>query len=121
MEGPSDPILHPTHYTFSTIEPIDVIEAWQLGFHLGNVLKYVARAGRKGAQIDDLKKARWYLDREIKRMDDDAAAIEEEHPESSICPQCSGTGTSRHSNRPDDYGPHTICFTCRGTGVIRRD
>jgi hypothetical protein len=117
MEGPSDPILRPRHYTFSAIEPIDVIETWQLGFHLGNVVKYIARAGRKGARLDDLRKARWYLDREIRRMDDEP----DDEPESSICPQCSGTGTSRFSSRPDDYGPHTICYTCRGTGVIRRD
>ena len=120
MEGPNDPILRPTHYTFSAIEPIDAIEAWQLGFHLGNVVKYVARAGRKGARLEDLKKARWYLDREIRRTDE-GADEPEESPESSICSQCSGTGTSRLSNRPDDNGPHSICYTCRGTGVVRRD
>ena len=68
----TDPINHPAHYTFSAIEVIDVIEAWELGFHLGNVVKYVARAGRKGSKLDDLKKARWYLDREISRLDAEA-------------------------------------------------
>lgn len=60
---------HPPHYRGDTgIEAIDVIEAWELGFCLGNVVKYVARAGRKGADaVEDLEKARWYLDREIKR------------------------------------------------------
>ena len=116
MDG--DPILRPAHYTFSAIEPIDVIEAWRLGFHLGNVVKYVARAGRKGDRLQDLMKARWYLDREIRRMDDDADLASDE-PESSICPQCGGTGTSRFSSRPDDCGPHTICYSCRGTGVLR--
>lgn len=62
-----DPINHPKHYTFGTIEVIDAIEAWQLNFHLGNVVKYIARAEHKGDSISDLKKARWYLDREIKR------------------------------------------------------
>jgi len=65
----ADPINHPAHYTFSAIEVIDVIEAWELGFHLGNVVKYVARAGRKGSKLDDLKKARWYLNREIGRLE----------------------------------------------------
>jgi hypothetical protein len=65
----TDLIHQPPHYTFSRIEVIDAIEAWQLGFHLGNVVKYVARAAHKGQQLDDLKKARWYLDREIARLE----------------------------------------------------
>ncbi len=65
----TDPINHPSHSTFSVIEPIDVIEAWGLGFHLGNVLKYVARADYKGSSIEDLKKAAWYLNREIQRRE----------------------------------------------------
>jgi hypothetical protein len=64
-----DPIHHPAHYTFGAIEVIDAIEAWGLGFHLGNVVKYVARAGRKGDKLADLRKARWYLDREIGRIE----------------------------------------------------
>lgn len=62
---PTDSINHPAHYTFSHIEVIDAIEAWELGFHLANVIKYVARADHKGRALDDLRKARWYLDREI--------------------------------------------------------
>lgn len=65
----TDPINHPAHYTFSAIEVIDAIEAWELGFHLGNAIKYIARAGRKGSKLNDLKKARWYLDREIGRLE----------------------------------------------------
>jgi hypothetical protein len=68
----ADPINHPSHYAFSHIEVIDTIEAWELGFHLANVIKYVARADRKGLPLDDLKKARWYLDREIQRREDRA-------------------------------------------------
>ena len=64
-----DPIQRPAHYTFSAIEPIAAIEAWQLGFHLGCVVKYVCRAGRKGSKLEDLRKARWYLDREIARLE----------------------------------------------------
>lgn len=58
---------HPPHYTRGGIETIDAIEAWGLGFHLGNAVKYISRAGHKGDALEDLKKARWYLDREIAR------------------------------------------------------
>lgn len=60
-----DPINHPSHYCLGGVEVIDAIEAWSLGYHLGNVVKYVARAAHKGAKLEDLKKARWYLDRAI--------------------------------------------------------
>ncbi|MFO0915321.1 MAG: DUF3310 domain-containing protein [Pirellulales bacterium] len=64
-----NPINRPAHYAFSAIEVIDAIEAWGLGFHLANVVKYVARAAHKGAMLEDLKKARWYLDREIHNLE----------------------------------------------------
>lgn len=62
---------HPQHYggRGNPYEAIKVIEAWGLGFHLGNVVKYVSRAGKKGAALEDLKKARWYLDRKIQLME----------------------------------------------------
>lgn len=60
---------HPKHYNAGRIEVIDAIEDWQLGFHLGNVVKYVARAGRKGPPLEDLKKAQWYLDRAIAKLE----------------------------------------------------
>lgn len=72
-----DLINHPPHYTASGIEPIDVIEAWKLGYHLGNVVKYLARHRHKGTPLKDLKKARWYLDRKIQRM----AKAEAKEPE----------------------------------------
>ena len=61
-----DVINHPSHYTRGKIEVIDFIEDQQLPYHLGNVIKYIARAGHKGDKLEDLKKARWYLDRYIK-------------------------------------------------------
>ena len=65
-----DLINHPPHYTFAPgFETIDVIEAWELGFHLGNTVKYISRAGKKDNILSDLKKARWYLDREIGRLE----------------------------------------------------
>lgn len=62
----SDPINHPSHYQ-GPVEVIDIIEGFGLNFHLGNVVKYLLRAGRKGDALEDLKKARWYLEREIDR------------------------------------------------------
>lgn len=68
MTPDNDPINHPSHYTFGGIEVIDAIEAWGLGFHLANVVKYVARAAHKGQELQDLKKAAWYLDRKIDQL-----------------------------------------------------
>ena len=50
-------INHPEHYRPGTYEAINVIDAWELGFCLGNVVKYIARAGLKGEALEDLKKA----------------------------------------------------------------
>lgn len=63
----NDTINHPAHYTGGKIEVIDFIEDQGLGFHLGNVIKYVCRAGLKDPdkEIEDLKKAEWYLVRYI--------------------------------------------------------
>lgn len=62
----SDPINHPAHYGGDSVyEAIKVIDAWKLDFCLGNVVKYLCRAGSKGDYLEDLKKARWYLDHEI--------------------------------------------------------
>lgn len=63
----SDNVNNPAHYKAGGIEAIDVIEAFELGHHLGNVVAYVLRADRKGAALQDLMKARWYIDREINR------------------------------------------------------
>ena len=63
-----DAVNHPSHYTRGKIEVIDVIADQQLPYHLGNVVKYVARAGYKGDKLEDLKKARWYLDRYINEV-----------------------------------------------------
>jgi hypothetical protein len=62
-----DAVNHPPHYTLGGIEVIDAIEAWGLGFNLGNSVKYLARAGRKDPSktVEDLRKALFYLEREI--------------------------------------------------------
>lgn len=62
----ADPVNHPQHYGGdTTYETIKVIEAWGLGFSIGNCVKYLSRAGKKGPALEDLRKARFYLDREI--------------------------------------------------------
>lgn len=61
-------ISNPEHYCFSKYEPKDVIREWNLNFNLGNVVKYVARAGRKGNKLEDLLKAKQYIEFEIDYM-----------------------------------------------------
>ena len=83
METPSD-VLNPDHYkrpdstgkprsrkSISNMEVIDVIEKFALNFHLGNVIKYVLRAGKKegSTTLVDLRKAHKYLGREISRLE----------------------------------------------------
>lgn len=60
-------IDHPKHYN-QGIEPIDIIESWELNFSLGNAIKYILRAPYKNNELEDLEKAKWYLEREIKRL-----------------------------------------------------
>lgn len=66
----NDPVNHPSHYTEGGIETIDFIEAKQLGFHLGNAVKYITRAGKKDPDktIEDLEKAVWYIKRYIRLL-----------------------------------------------------
>jgi mRNA-degrading endonuclease toxin of MazEF toxin-antitoxin module len=66
----SDTVNHPSHYTDGTIEVIDYIEDKKLGYHLGNAVKYISRAGKKDPtkKVEDLRKAAWYINREIKRL-----------------------------------------------------
>lgn len=60
-------VNHPSHYTqYEKLEVIDLTE--QMNFNRGNVIKYVARAAFKGSELEDLKKAEWYLKREIARL-----------------------------------------------------
>jgi hypothetical protein len=75
-----DPVEHPRHYTFGAVEVISAIEAWALPFHLACVVKYVARAAHKGKYLEDLRKARWYLDREIQRAQKAEAEAEAQMP-----------------------------------------
>ena len=62
--GKEDKIGSPSHYQHGSIQTIDVIEDWELGYHEGNVIKYLSRWKKKGG-VEDLKKALWYLQRLI--------------------------------------------------------
>lgn len=64
---PSADAVNPSHYKQGPIEVIEIIEGFDLGFHLGNVVKYVLRHKHKNG-VEDLKKARWYLDRAIEKL-----------------------------------------------------
>ena len=70
----TDAINHPSHYADGKIEVIDFIEDKGLNFNRGNAVKYIARAGKKNPakEIEDLKKAIWYLERECKRLEKQA-------------------------------------------------
>lgn len=63
-------VHHPAHYGGgdNPYEVIKVIDAWGLGFCLGNTVKYIGRAGKKDATLQELEKAKWYLDHEIERL-----------------------------------------------------
>ena len=63
-----DLVNHPPHYKVGGIETIDFIEAKQLDYHLGNVVKYISRADHKDDKLDNLKKAQWYLNRAIDNL-----------------------------------------------------
>ena len=65
----SSSVNHPKHYNSGTIEVIDAIEDWEMGFCDGNVIKYVARHKHKGKPVEDLKKAKWYLERLIQQYE----------------------------------------------------
>ena len=66
----AEKVNHPTHYggADNPYEAIKVIEAWDLGFNLGNTVKYISRAGKKDDIVQDLEKAKFYLEREIQKQ-----------------------------------------------------
>lgn len=102
----SDPVNHPAHYgaADNPYEVIKVINAWGLDFSLGNTIKYIARAGKKTTEsiIQDLKKARFYLDNKIAVLE----ATETPHASSA----------SRDMNWPNIKGMnHPICINCSHT------
>lgn len=71
QDGEPDPVNHPAHYGGASdpYEAIKVIEAWGASFNIGSALKYLCRAGKKGARLEDLRKARFYIAREIELLE----------------------------------------------------
>jgi hypothetical protein len=65
VEPQPDPVNHPAHYKVGGIETIDFIEAKKLNYNMGNAVKYISRADHKGNRLQDLEKAKWYIDREL--------------------------------------------------------
>ena len=76
MPKQHDPVNHPDHYTEGGIETIDFIEAKKLCYHLGNAVKYISRAGKKDDEVQDLRKAIWYLERKCKILNSQSTESE---------------------------------------------
>ena len=78
MKELGDPVHHPPHYTFGKIEVLNAIADWGLDYHRGNVVKYMVRAGKKDPDkmIEDLRKARFYIDRLIKLKQENRDGID---------------------------------------------
>lgn len=79
----NDIVNHPAHYTDGSIEVIDYIEDKQLGYHLGNAIKYISRAGKKDPtkKAEDLRKAVWYLERYIEKLESEEQGAPDPKPE----------------------------------------
>lgn len=73
----NDVVNHPSHYTDGKFETIEAIESWRLGYHLGNAVKYISRAGKKSkdTELEDLRKARWYIARYVIHHRDDTESL----------------------------------------------
>lgn len=74
----SEMVSHPSHYCYSKYEPKDVIREWGLNFNLGSVVKYIARSGRKDDIIQDLSKAKQFLEFEIEYLQKEREMLENE-------------------------------------------
>lgn len=133
MQQYQEGVDQPQHYTKDGLQPIDVIEAWGLGFHLGTAVKYIGRAGKKPGEsrLKDLEKAHWYLSRvvEMERQNElkmvvDIRAEQQERVRAvegkmdipdpyKDCSWCGGSGIV-HQGEPDEKG----CIKCNGTGQV---
>jgi len=92
----SDPVNHPKHYNAGKFEVIDVIDDWKLGFALGNTVKYIARAAHKGSELEDLKKAAWYLNHRIEELSGSA----NDH---YLCPFCKSLSFGKRANAEEVF------------------
>lgn len=74
-DTPKELVHHPAHYCYSEYEPKDVIRAWGLNFNLGSAVKYIARAGRKDDILQELNKAKQFIEFEIEAIEKERAKI----------------------------------------------
>lgn len=81
-------INHPEHCKGNKYEAIDIIDDYQLGFNLGNAVKYILRAGKKGDTLEDLKKAKWYIKHEICKLMNEQEEKKEKNGDFHACYQC---------------------------------
>lgn len=93
MRHLNDAVNHPSHYTDGKIEVIDFIEDKNLDFCLGNAVKYISRAGKKDPEkeIEDLKKAVWYINRRIQELEQEAESEEVNEDDSAWFVACFDT------------------------------
>ena len=75
-------------YKCNKYEAIDIIDDYQLGFNLGNAVKYILRAGKKGDALEDLKKAKWYIEHEICKLMNEQEEKKEKNSDFHACYQC---------------------------------
>lgn len=103
----TDNINHPKHYNTGKIEVIEFIEDQGLNFNLGNVTKYIARAGKKDSTkvIEDLEKARWYLSREIELRKSKTESREPVRPNEMVLPGIKGIYRESKSSPPLYHSP----------------
>jgi hypothetical protein len=124
-----DLVNWPAHYNTGSIQPIDAIEDWELGFHEANAVKYIARAKHKGSELQDLQKARWYLDRRIDQLiaAEQASTPHSTAPHSVVsCANCQGVGrvSAIGLQGVTDAAGNTAtepCQSCDGKGSMRNE
>ena len=98
QDSPGPDMIHcPPHYTCTDVEPLDVIEAWGLGYRLGNVIKYIGRHQHKGSPLADLQKGMFYLEREILILE------QEEQEQDAMLERAAGKGPTEF-NHPRTSG-----------------
>jgi len=68
-DSPKEAVDHPDHYQGQGIEVIEIIDSFELDFYRGNIVKYILRADKKDNEVEDLKKAKWYLEKLIAKME----------------------------------------------------
>lgn len=103
----TDMVNHPPHYqTADGLEAIDVIKAYfRENYNLGQVFKYIARCGKKNDAIEDLKKARWYLDMEIEWREEEEIPVKDTGVSVPVFAEYNPYYSIYHTGAEDDLSP----------------